>query len=83
MKMILAGLAFAALLTPAVLAQSQSNEGSPSWAIYQRQAKQSAAYNRDLYLPMQSALAPAPNLAKQWPCDTAPDFCPGYHGDND
>jgi hypothetical protein len=65
------------------LAQSQSNEAPPSSAIYLHQAKPWGVNDRDDYLPMQSKPAPNANPREKWPCDTAPDFCPGFYGDRD
>lgn len=83
MKMILAGVAFAALLAPPVLAQTQADAGLPSPPIYREPGKQSGIDARDFYLPTRGRSATNPDPTKQWPCDTAPDFCPNYHGDPD
>jgi len=77
MKMILAGVVLAALLAAPVLARSQRNEGPVSSEVYLKQGTQSRVGEPGLYLP-----TPDPDPTEQWPCSTAPDFCPDYHGDN-
>jgi hypothetical protein len=69
MKMILAGVAFATLMAAPVFAHPQRHEGSLASGFFQSAQKSNQAkLNSD---PME-----------QWPCSTAHDFCPGYHGDN-
>jgi hypothetical protein len=69
MKMIFAGVAFATLMAAPVFAQPQRYEGLLASGIYQ---------------PAQKSNQPKSNFdpMEQWPCSTAHDFCPGYHGDN-
>jgi hypothetical protein len=69
MKMILAGVAFATLMATPVFAQPQRNDGSFASGIYQSARKSNQPTSN-------------PDTMKQWPCSTAPDFCPDYHGDN-
>jgi hypothetical protein len=78
MKMILATVAFAALMAPPLFAQSPRNEG-PASRIYLNQRKQFGVNNRDRY-----TFAPRSNqdATDNSLCSTAHDFCPGFHGDN-
>ena len=69
MKMILAGVAFATLMAAPVFVQPQRYEGLRASGIYQSAQKPNQA--RSNWDP-----------TEQWPCSTAHDFCPGYHGDN-
>jgi hypothetical protein len=82
MKMILAGVAFATILASPVSAQSASHEGTRPSRIYLKHGQSDVDY-RDPYLPAQSQPTPNPDPTKQWPCSTAPDFCPNFHGDPD
>jgi hypothetical protein len=84
MKTILAGAAFATFLALAFSAPSQGSERPPV-------AEQSGAGYQGLYLPAlksnrptpnSNQLTPSSNQMEQWPCSTAHDFCPGFHGDN-
>ena len=78
MKMILAAVAFAALMDPPTFAQSPRSEGSAS-RIYLNQQNKFGVDNRDRYM-----LAPRSqqNAIDNSLCSTAHDFCPGFHGDN-
>ncbi len=84
MKMILAGLALATLMTTAVFAQPQRTEGLPASAIHLRHKKQLGVDYRDLYLSTRKSNQPTLNEdpLDQEVCSTAHDFCPGFHGDN-
>jgi hypothetical protein len=82
MKMLLAGVAFATILASPVSAQSQSHEETRPSGIYSKHGRSDVDY-RDPYLSAQSQPAPNPDPLEQWPCSTAPDFCPGYFGDPD
>jgi hypothetical protein len=77
MKTILAGAAFATFLALAFSAPSQGSERPPV-------AVQSGAGYQGLYMPALKSNRPTPNSnpMEQWPCSTAHDFCPGFHGDN-
>jgi hypothetical protein len=77
MKVILAAVAFAALMAPPVLAQSPRTEG-PTSRIYLNQQRQFGVHNRDyIFAPRSNQSAMDKAL-----CSTAHDFCPGFHGDN-
>jgi hypothetical protein len=80
MKMILAGVAFAALLgTPVFAHQQPGNHEQPAARIYPND-EQVRGDSRGRFLSTQ----PAPNrypMTKAL-CDTDHDFCPGFHGDN-
>jgi hypothetical protein len=80
MKMLLAGVAFAAILASPVSAQSSSHEETRPSGMYLKHGRSDVDY-REPHLPAQSKSAPDP--MERWPCSTAPDFCPGYHGDPD
>jgi hypothetical protein len=84
MKTIIVVAALIALIAPPVFAQSQGNERSRHASIYQRQKLQRDIDLRRLYLSGQRSAQPILNLdpTEQWPCSTAPDFCPNFHGDN-
>ena len=84
MKMILAGVAFATLMATPVFAQPQRNEGSLASGMNLKQKKQFRVDHRALYLSARKSYQSTsnPDPMEQWPCSTAPDFCPGYHGDN-
>ena len=82
MKMLLAGVAFATLMATPVFAQPQRNEGSLASGIYQKQKKQFYVDYHGLSLSARKSNQPNPDPMEQWPCSTAPDFCPDYHGDN-
>ena len=84
MKMILAGLALATLMATPVFAQPQRNEGSLASGIHLKQKKQFRVDYRGLYSSARKSNQPMsnPDPMEQWPCSTAPDFCPDYHGDN-
>lgn len=78
MKMILAAVAFAALMAPPLFAQSSRNEG-PASGIYLNHQRRFSVDNRDPYMS-------APRLNQDATdnslCSMAHDFCPGFHGDN-
>jgi hypothetical protein len=84
MKMLLAGVAFATLMATPVFAQPQRNEGSLASGMHLKQKKQFRVDHRALYLSARKSYQSTsnPDPMEQWPCSTAPDFCPGYHGDN-
>jgi hypothetical protein len=85
MKMILAGVAFATLMAAPVFAQPQRNEGTLASVIYQKQKQQVRVDYDGRSLSASKSKQPTsnPDPMEQWPCSTAPDFCPDYHGDND
>jgi hypothetical protein len=85
MKMILAGVAFATLMAAPVFAQPQRNEGTLASVIYQKQKQQFRVdyYGRSLSASKSKQPTSNPDPMEQWPCSTAPDFCPDYHGDPD
>jgi hypothetical protein len=84
MKMLLAGVAFATLMATPVFAQPQRSEGSLASGMNLKQKKQFRVDHRALYLSARKSYQSTsnPDPMEQWPCSTAPDFCPGYHGDN-
>jgi hypothetical protein len=73
MKMILAAVTFAALMTSPLFAQSPRSEG-PASRIYLNQQK----HHRDYMFAPGSNQDSMDNSL----CSTAHDFCPGFHGDN-
>jgi hypothetical protein len=75
--MILAVVAFAALLAQPAFAQP------PTKGIC-RTHKKHFRNHRDLYVPAQrsSQPTPSPAPANQLLCKTAPGFCADYHGQN-
>jgi hypothetical protein len=82
MKTILAGAAFATFLALAFSAPSQGSERPRVTKVY-LQHREHVGY-QGLYLPAHKSnqLTPSSNPMEQWPCSTAHDFCPGFHGDN-
>lgn len=77
MKMILAAVAFAALMTSPLFAQSPRSE-EPASRIYLNQQRQFGIDNRDYtFAPRSNQYSMDKSL-----CSTAHDFCPGFHGDN-
>jgi hypothetical protein len=77
-KLILAGVAFAALLAPPLFAQSPRYE-RPASGIYLNRQMQFWIDNRDQHsLARESSQDAAGNSL----CSTAHDFCPDFHGDN-
>jgi hypothetical protein len=82
MKTILASAAFAAFLAMAFSAPSQGSERPPAAKVHLQQ-KEHVGY-QGLYLRALKSNRPTPNSnpMEQWPCSTAHDFCPGFHGDN-
>jgi hypothetical protein len=77
MKMILAAVAFAALVTSPLFAQSPRSEG-PASRIYLNQQRQFGADNHDyMFAPRSNQDSMDKSL-----CSTTHDFCPGFHGDN-
>jgi hypothetical protein len=81
MKMILAGVAFAALLGTSVFAHQLRTHEQPAAGIYPNDEQvRGDSRDRLLFLPSQ----PAPNRYPMTKvlCDTAHDFCAGFHGDN-
>jgi hypothetical protein len=83
-KMILATVAFATLITTPLFAQSQNNERSPGLAVHLKQKKQRGVDYRDLYLSAGKSNQPTSNAdpTEQRLCSAAPSFCPDYHGSN-
>jgi hypothetical protein len=84
MKVVLAGVAFAALMTSPLFAQPQSVEkplyNSRAYLAQKTQSRMDArAFDGAAW---SSRATPNPDPMKQWPCSTAPSFCPDYHGDN-
>jgi hypothetical protein len=78
MKMILAAVAFAALMAPPLFAQSPRNE-RPVSKIHLNQQRQFGVDDRDWYMFAPRLNQDATDSAL---CSTAHDFCPGFHGDN-
>jgi hypothetical protein len=77
MKVILAAVAFAALMASPALAQSPRSEG-PASRIYVNQQRQFGIDTRDhIFAPRSNQ-----DSMDQALCSTAHDFCPGFHGDN-
>jgi hypothetical protein len=77
MKIFLAAVAFAALMTSPLFAESPGSEG-PASRIYLNQQSQFGAHNRDyMFAPRSNQDSMDKSL-----CSTAHDFCPGFHGDN-
>jgi hypothetical protein len=77
MKVILAAMALAALVTSPLFAESPRSEG-PSSRIYLNQQRQFGVDNRDyMFAPRSNQDSMDRSL-----CSTAHDFCPGFHGDN-
>jgi hypothetical protein len=74
MKMILAGVAFAALLASPVFAQPLGHDGQLASVTYRQHDKQ---FHGDSTEPTSNR-----DSLDQELCETAHDFCPGYHGDN-
>jgi hypothetical protein len=79
MKLILAGVAFAALLGAPVFAQPLKNHEQPAAGIYPSDAQ----VRGDSREPIFTQPTPNPESMQQELCDTAHDFCPDFHGDND
>jgi hypothetical protein len=83
MKAILAGVAFAALMTSPLFAQSQSAEKSLYSRAHQAQKTQSRVDARAFDgAAGSSRQAPNPDPMKRGLCSTAPSFCADYHGSN-
>jgi hypothetical protein len=78
MKMILAGVAFAALLGTPVFAQPLKTHERAAAGIYLNDA-QVRGDSPDLYF---TPPTPNPESMQQELCDTAHDFCSDFHGDN-
>ncbi len=78
MKMILAGVAFAALLATPVLAQPLRASGRPATGLYLNNAQARGGFQD----PSFTALTRDRNSMQQSLCSTAHDFCPDFHGDN-
>jgi hypothetical protein len=77
MKMILAAVTFAALMTSPLFAHPPRNE-APASRIYLNQQTGFGVHNRgDMFAPRSNQDAMDRSL-----CSTAHDFCPGFHGDN-
>jgi hypothetical protein len=78
MKMILAAVAFAALMAPPTFARSPRYE-APAAPVYLNQQNQFGVNNRDPYMfaPRSQQHAMDKSL-----CSTAHDFCPDFHGYN-
>jgi len=84
MKIILAGVVFAALTASPLSAQSQSNEGSSRSGVYPEQKKQLRVDYRVLDGAVRKSHQPTSNMdpMKQGLCGAAPGFCLDYHGSN-
>jgi hypothetical protein len=86
MKMIIAGVALAALMATPAFAQPPRSQEAPALGIHLKQKKQLRADYRDLYLSTAKPAQPATDVnlmeQEQSLCSTAHDFCPGFHGDN-
>jgi len=92
MKTILVVVAFATFTVLPSFASSQATEGPSYSRTYPEQKKH---FKKHLTNPLGAAYRasngsawnsnqPASNAdpMKEWPCSTAPAFCPDYHGDN-
>jgi hypothetical protein len=77
MKMILAGVAFAALMGTSAFAHQLGKHEQPAARTYPND--QQVRVFRDRFLSAQPA--PSRPMARVL-CDTAHDFCPRFHGDN-
>jgi hypothetical protein len=85
MRIILAGVAFATLMTSPLFAQSQSAEGTPRSWVYLEQKTLLRVESPGLPAAAQKPNQPTSNrdLRKEGrPCSTAPGFCQDYHGSN-
>jgi hypothetical protein len=84
MKIILAVVAFAALIASPVLAQSQSTERPLRSGTYWKQKKQLRVGYQGLDGSARKSDQPAstPDRMKPGLCNTAPGFCADYHGGN-
>jgi hypothetical protein len=77
MKIILAAVAFAALMTSPLFARSPRSEG-PASRIHLNQQRQFGVDHRNyMFAPRSNQDSMDKSL-----CSTAHDFCPGFHGDN-
>ena len=84
MKIILAVVAFAALIASPVLAQSQSTERPLRSGTYWKQKKQLRVGYQGLDGSARKSDQPAstPDPMKPGLCNTAPGFCADYHCGN-
>jgi hypothetical protein len=84
MKVVLAGVAFAALIASPLFAQAQSIETPLRSGIYWEQKKQSRVGDQgpDRYARKFNQPASIPDPMKPGLCSTTPGFCPDYHGSN-
>jgi hypothetical protein len=84
MKMILAGVAFAAFMIWSLFAQSQATEGPSHSRAYPEQKMQLGAAYRGLDGSAWNSTQPTSNAdsMKQGLCSTVRAFCPDYHGGN-
>jgi hypothetical protein len=84
MKVILASLAFATLLTSPSVARPQANEELPHSRAYSNPEKQLWTTNRSL--DEAARISNRPNFSagpmERDLCSTTPSFCPDYHGGN-
>jgi hypothetical protein len=83
-KIIPAGVVFAALMVSPLVAQSHTTEGPSHSRTYPEQKKQLRAVYRGLDGSWSNSLQPTSNAdsLKQGLCSTAPAFCADYHGGN-
>lgn len=88
MKIIPAGVVFAALMVSPLVAQSHTTEGPSHSRTYPEQKKQLRAAYRGLDGSVWNSNQPKSNAEsnadpmKQGLCSTAPAFCADYHGGN-
>ena len=82
MKIIAAGVVFAALMVSPLAAQSHTTEEPSHSRTYPEQKKQLRAAYRGLDGSGSNSGQPTSNAdsMKQGLCSTAPGFCPDYHG---
>jgi hypothetical protein len=83
-KIIAAGVVFAALMVSPLAAQSHTTEEPSHSRTYPEQKKQLRAAYRGLDGSGSNSGQPTANAEsiKQGLCSTAPGFCPDYHGGN-
>jgi hypothetical protein len=84
MRIIVIGVAFAALMASPLSAQPQTNERPLHSRTYPEPKKQLRADPRGLDARAQAPNYPTsnPSPMNQGLCSTAPSFCSDYHGSN-
>jgi hypothetical protein len=83
-KIILVGVAFAALMVLPLSAPLQATEGLSHSRAHPEQKKRLWAAYRDLNGSAWNSIQPTSNASPtdQGLCSTAPSFCADYHGSN-